>query len=128
MGEKSSKMILVILHKIWAWLKKYWKWLLFPVGLIIGILTMIGRRKKITVTSPEVTEAEEARKKADEEARKRLQELEEDRREKIENIEKEHADTIRELTEDQRSRLEELREDPDELNEFLLEVGKEIRS
>jgi flagellar biosynthesis/type III secretory pathway M-ring protein FliF/YscJ len=113
--------------KIWAWLKKYWKWLLFPVGIVIGILSVIGRRRS-PVVAPEVLEAEKARQEAEEAAQKKLDEADKIRREKVEFIRREHAETLKKLTDDQRSRVEELREDPDELNEFLRGVGEEIRS
>lgn len=113
--------------KVWAWLKKYWKWLLFPVGILLGILSMLGRKRIFNVVSPELVEAEKVREEAEEDKRQRIEELEQERSERLEEIERVHADTVSKLTDEQKKRVEELREDPDELNDFLLEVGKDIR-
>lgn len=118
-------MFLLGLKKVWEWLKRNWKYILFPVGIL---LALFAYRRRPDVIAPRLLEAEEARKKAAEEAEKKIQKAREERDKRIEEIEKEHSSTVSKLTDEQRSRLEELREDPDELNSFLLGVGKEIRS
>lgn len=116
---------MLFLKAVWVWLKKYWKYLLFPVGILLGLLAM--RRRKVNVVAPELLGAEENRRKVEKEAAKQLKKAEKDRRQKTDDIEKEHAVTIQKLTQEQREKLKELREDPDELNSFLLQVGKDIR-
>ena len=120
-------MFLIFLHKVWAWLKKYWKWLLFPVGILLGILSMLGGKKIGNVVAPEAVKAEEERIKHELEAQKKAEQAEALRKGKVEFIEREHAKTLEKLTDDQKARVEELREDPDELNGFLIGVGKDIR-
>ena len=61
-------------------------------------------------------------------AEKEADEARAERDKKLAVIEKEHAKTVAKLTRTQRDKLEELREDPDEVNNFLLRVGKEILS
>lgn len=118
--------MLLVLKKVWVWVKKYWKYLLFPIGILVGIIGFIGRRKP-EVIAPELLDAEEKEREINEEAEKRLDEVEEKRRKQVEDVEREHAETIQKLTDEQKEKLEELREDPDELNDFLLEVGKSVR-
>lgn len=117
-------MILIALKKAWTWVKANWKWILFPVGLLLLFLAL--NRKK-TVGSTSLLEAGEVKDDAREEANKRIEEAGQEREKKIQQIEEDHADTIAKLTEAQKGRVEELRGDPDELNSFLLNVGKEIR-
>ena len=112
--------------KAWPWLKKYWKWLLFPLGIIIFILGY-SSRKKITVTSSELLGHAEEKKKLDDEAARQLGTARADRDVKLAGIQKEHEATVAKLTRKQRDEMEELREDPDKLNDFLLGVGKDIR-
>lgn len=117
------------LMKAWAWIKKYWKYLLFPVGIIVGILGVLSRRKDVgDVVAPKEVETEGEREAANAEAKKKAEEAEAAKKKAVEDLEREHADTIDKLTDEQREKVEELREDPDKLNEFLLGVGKEIRS
>lgn len=107
-------------------MKKNWKWILFPIGILLAMLTL-GRRRKINVVAPELLGAADNKRKANEEAAEQLEGAQEDRLKRSAEIEKEHAMTMAKLTRDQRDKLEELREDPDELNSFLVGVGDDIR-
>jgi len=115
---------------IWTWLKKYWKWLLFPVGIVLYVLgRLAGSRKRPTeVVAPALSEAvktqQEATSKANSEkaAAKKAMEAE------VAQIEAEHADTVAKLTRAQRDEAEKLKEDPEALNQYLLDVGKSLRS
>ena len=113
--------------KLWMWLKKYWKYVLFPIGIIVGILSVLGRRKSGPVIAPEVLGAEEDKKRAREDADKKLKVADAEQTRKIQAITEEHAKVIDQLNAEQKGRLEELREDPDELNNFRLSVGKDVR-
>lgn len=117
---------MIWLFKAWAWLKKNWKYILFPVGILIGLATLLGRRK-VVVVAPELVEAEEVRRRADQEAAVQVELAKRNREREVKRIEKEHVMTIAKLTRKQRDELEALREDPDELNSFLLQVGEDIR-
>jgi hypothetical protein len=121
-------MFILFLHRVWAWLKKYWKYLLFPVGLILGAIAMFsGRREVGDVVAPGEVETEDERTKASDEAKAKAAAAAESKRKALEDIEREHFETLEKLTKDQRAQVKELREDPDKLNEFLLGVGKEVR-
>ena len=119
---------LLFLRKVWTWIKKYWKYLLFPVGIVLGIIAMVsGRRRVGNVVAPGELETEGERTQANEEAQQKAREAAEAKKKAVESLEREHADTIKKLTDQQKKEVDGLRGDPDKLNEFLLGVGKEVR-
>lgn len=118
--------MLLFLGKVWSWVKKNWKWLLLPIGVVIFIIGRITAKRNFKVVNPELHEADKKKREAQEQADREAQEATKERDEKVSELKKEHAETIKKLTDEQKKRAEELK-DPDELNEFLLEVGKEIR-
>jgi hypothetical protein len=113
--------------KAWPWFKKYWKWFLFPIGIIIYIVGY-STHKKSMVVAPSLLGAAEDKLKAEEKAREETTEAKEKRDEALAAVEKEHAETVAKLTDEQRAKMESLRKEPDKLNEFLVGVGKSIRS
>lgn len=119
---------MLFLRKVWGWLKKYWKYLLFPVGIVLGILGVLAKRKDLgDIVAPKEVETEEERDEANAEATRLSEQAKIVRDAKVEFLKREHAETIEELTDKQKAQVDELEEDPDALNEFLLGVGKEIR-
>ena len=117
----------LLLRKVWGWLKRYWRYILFPVGIVLGIIAALSRPRDVTVTPPEVVEAEKDKREAQAEADEEAQAAKEETAHRVAEVEREHARTIKELNEGQKAWVEELRDDPDKLNEFLLGVGKDIR-
>ena len=111
--------------KAWPWLRKHW-WqvLIFPVGLTALYLAF---RRRQEVVAPELVGAAEVQRQAEDEAEEARGAAETKRSSDIERIEEEHQETIDGLNEEQKARLEVLREDPDELNDFLLRVGRDVR-
>jgi hypothetical protein len=116
----------VFFGKVWAWLKANWKWLLFPVGLLVLGYELYARRKP-DVISPGSVAAAAAAAKAQELAAKKAAEAEAARAKRVEELKKVHDDTIQKLTDEQKAHVEELVDDPAKLNEYLLDVGKQIR-
>jgi hypothetical protein len=89
---------------------------------------MWSKRKDIgDVVAPKEVETEGERDAANEEARQKDREALEERDKKVMEVRKEHAETIKELTDKQKAQADVLSFDPDLLNEYLLNVGKEIR-
>lgn len=113
--------------KAWPWLKKNWKWLLFPIGILVFIAGYTSKSRIGTVSSELLGAAED---KAVIEGRTAGQIIEEKaaRDEKIAKLEKEHSATVAKLTRAQRDQMQKIRNDPDKVNEFLKQVGKDIRS
>ena len=42
------------MHKIWAWLKKYWKWFIFPLWIVSMLIVWILRGGKPSIIMPPV--------------------------------------------------------------------------
>ena len=119
-------MFLLWLKKVWDWLKKYWKWILFPVGILLGVLSLLSRRRP-DVVAPEAIGAQETKVREQSRADKKLHKARAVRDKKKAEIEKEHAVTISKLTRAQRDEMQDLQDDPKKLNKFLLDVGEQIR-
>jgi hypothetical protein len=117
--------------KAWTWIKKNWKWLLFPIGALLGLIGFFwGRGSKKTdvhVASPVLADAETIRREAEEKAQEDIRKAEEEHKKEVARIESEYKETIAKLTDDQKTKVDELRSDPDKLTAFLLSVGKDIR-
>lgn len=115
-------------RKVWVWLKENYKAVLLSI-FTLGIGLLVGKmlRKPQKVVNPELVEADKVKRGAQEQEDKKRLEAAKERAEKLVEIEKEHAKTIKELTNKQREKVEELKDDPDELNKYLLNVGRHIR-
>ncbi len=112
--------------KAWPWLKKNWKWILLPVGILLAIIQLMPRKRTLQASS-ELAGAAEVEREAEEEAKEEIFEAMVKKDESLKAIDKKHAEVIEKLTEEQKGKVELLREDPEELNSFLLDVGRNIR-
>lgn len=119
--------MLLFIKSAWSWLKKYWMWLLFPVGALLFILGKLSVKKPPDVVAPELVDAEKARRRAQEDADQKAFEAAKLRAIKVDEIRAEHSKVINELTDTQRAMAKGLEDDPDKLNDFLLDVGSQIR-
>lgn len=111
----------------WNWLKKYWVWLLFPIGILLFVVGRLTRKDLLDVVAPEVVGAEEERRKAQEAADKKAFEAELERQRELDLVREKHDELIQDLTDEQREKAKELESDPKKLNEFLLDVGRTVR-
>ena len=117
----------MMLLNIWTWLKANWKWLLFPVGILLFIVGRFTARKLPVVVAPEMVGAAEEKLKAEEDAKSKALEAEAAKQRRLAEIEKEHAEALKKLTDNQRSLVKALQDDPEKLNDFLIDVGKSVR-
>jgi len=96
------------LKRAWEWFKRNWKWVVFPVGLLSTIITILaaawGAERHVTPT-PDLDE--EARK-----ALTRLRQAELDRDVKVAELEIAHKERLETLSEDQKEELKELKDKP----------------
>lgn len=115
-----------LMLKAIPWLKLYWKWLIFPVGIVLFLIGYLFN-KRPNVLAPESVVAAKVEQKADEKAKTELAQAATEKAKELADIEKTHAETIAKLNIDQKAEVEKLREDPKKLNEFLINVGKSIR-
>ncbi len=116
------------LTKVWEWLKKYWMWIFFPIGLLFVVVRFLPLLKKSpAVLAPELVGASEtadnermiAEAKAKEAAKVRAQELE--------AVETKHGQAVKEVVDKQRAESDSLQEDLEQLNAYLKQTGKDVR-
>jgi len=117
-------MPLVVL-KVWAWLQKWWKVFLFPIGILLWFAGKAMGKTTIKVASPELVEHMELRKKIDDEAIAKRTEAGVKRDEELKAIEDEHSAKVREAQAEATARTAELRQSPDSLTAFLKKAGKD---
>ena len=117
--------MLVVLKTVGAWLKKNWKWILLPVGIILLVIRFL--KKPPTVVSPELTEAEEVARKAKEQAERNIRDARITKDETITGLKRKRITDVKALNDEQRKKVKELEDDPEALNAFLLEVGEDMR-
>lgn len=115
------------LKDVWAWLKKWGPWVVFPVGLAYWFLTR-NRKTEITVSSPELMGHQEVRERIDTEAQKKISEAAVKRDERRESVEEHYAEVSKRLDAAEERRAEALKNDPDALNRYLKEVGHAVRN
>lgn len=95
----------LVFYKIWEWLKKYWKWIIFPVGLLGLLAAALSRGIVDNILPPDLTDAHDDFVGKVEEANK-------ERDQKLEELKEQHEERLQELAEDQKEELEELKEKP----------------
>jgi hypothetical protein len=93
--------------KVWAWLKKYWKWLLFPIGLT-GLVVAFFAGKACDPQDPDPPDVGEAGEDAldDVEEANRLRDA------ALEELRAAHHERLKDLTEEQAAELKELQDQP----------------
>ena len=106
------------------WLKERWKWIVAGLAMLGAILFGLLSRRKSPVVIPPV---DEKQREVERETQEKQKELEAKKIEELDRIQKEHAQTVEKLNEQQKERYEELKENPDELSNWLLELGKKNR-
>lgn len=112
--------------KAWPWLQKNWKWILFPVGLLV-IAGRVFAGRSTTVVGSELTGAANAEVKANEKASNKLARALAKRNREIAEKKAQHAEVVQEQVDAQKAEAKELVEDPAALNDFLKDVGKKQR-
>lgn len=93
-----------ILKTVWAWLRKNWQWIVFPVGVLLFFASYLSVPKKYI-----------SDKELDEPIRKALDELKQSddkRRAQLEQLEQEHKERLRVASEEQIEQIKQLKEKP----------------
>lgn len=111
--------------KAWAWFKANWKWIIFPVGLLLLALEVFSRLRGPQVVTIDPTREADERAKVEEETRQK--QLEEERARLAGEERRIQADAEKDRqnrTDVQAGEVDRLREDPEELKRRMLRAGK----
>lgn len=92
--------------RAWPWLKKNWKWVLFPVGVLLALNTVLFARAILEAYAEPPRDLDEKTRKA----LKELRNAELVRDQKIAELEVRNVERLRELSAEQRVELEELQD------------------
>ena len=106
-----------------TWLKKWWKWVVGVLALLIAFITgLVIRKPKPVVVTPVP-----AKKTAEEEAREKQAELERKAAEEAARLAAE-AEAKRKAQQGAVTTVtNEIKDDPQKVNDYLHKVGEEIR-
>lgn len=117
------------LSAAWAWLERNWKTIglivVFPIGLLVLLSKL--QRPKVLVTSPELSEHRRLEKSLQQQSEKAKLEVVKRKAERDEEIEVEFEEEIAEVREEAHDDVARLRTDPEAINEFLKQVGRDVR-
>lgn len=114
-------------QKALPWLKKYGPWIIFPLGLLLLAAKVFGGTRTQVVSS-ELTRAAAATNEAETEVTQKVVLSKAKRDARVAEIHEAHVETVKELTEEQMAKANELLESPEDLNSYLLDVGKQVRN
>jgi hypothetical protein len=100
--------MILVLKKVWAWLKRNWKWILFPVGLLMfigGIIIAVKSRDTDTPPPPDFGDEVDT-------LRDRITAANAERDRKLEELRQKNHERLTQLSGDQQKELEELKDKP----------------
>ena len=93
------------MKKVWAWLRKNWMWVLFPIGILMTVICYVvwGPRPK----PPDTTTDDAANRAVDD-----VINAEVDKTEAIKELEKRNNERLAKMTEDQQKEYDKLKDRP----------------
>lgn len=111
--------MLLFFQGVWAFIKKYWQLL---AGLLVG-LSVFLLSIRLKPTTPDQT----LQKKVEDETDKKEQEAGKKRDASVEEAKTDHDKVISDALQEETKKSEELLNDPEATNDFLKQIGKDIR-
>jgi len=114
----------VLLTKAWAWLKKSWYWVAFPVGLL---LLFFRKRRNFNVVPSELQGAADKQKQIDQEYAADVEKAEQKRELAKKQVEELYQKDLDEIKQRQEELASTYKDKPEALNRFLLDVSKKMR-
>lgn len=118
-------MLIWIKSSALPWLKKHWE--LFG-GVVVAILGFVFLGKKhTTVIAPELVGAAETEKKIVAKAKADIAVVDVAAKKQVADIEQQHSAEVQRLTDTQKEEVLRLRNDPEQLTDYLMSIGKQIR-
>jgi hypothetical protein len=110
----------------WLWLQKNWRWVLFPIGILLLVLGWT-RRTSVTVAGSSLLEADQNAKKLADQAVIKTQEAATLRDIKVDEADHALEVDVAVVVDREKAEAPALVQDPDALNQALLAVGKHQR-
>lgn len=107
----------------WAWLKKWWKWLLPVAGAALWLFGRLGRKTVVQVVSPELTQHETVAVDAEAKAEAAKVVAATTRDQRIAIVDQDYDAVIKKMDEADERKKQALADDPIALNKFLKEIG-----
>lgn len=94
--------------KVWEWVKKNWKWIVFPIGVIGAVLGWFlwwrGRPKDDDTTTTTDSAADQAVKDTNQ--------AHDDKDKALKELEEKHGEKLSTMTDEQREEFEEVKKKP----------------
>jgi len=110
----------------WPWFQKNWRWVLFPIGILLLVLGWT-RRTSVTVAGSSLLEADQNAKKLADQAAIKTQEAATLRDIKVDEADHALNVTVEAVQAHEKADAPVLAQDPDALNQALLAIGKQQR-
>lgn len=111
----------------WRWLKRNWKWLLLPVGIVIWLVGRLMARKTVVVESSALGEHAEVERKVEAQAEEKKAELAQEREAQLAGIAAEHAAKSTSITQQHVAEAAATEGDSEKVNDLLSQVSKDMR-
>lgn len=119
--------VLLWFKAAWGWLKRNWKWLILPVGVIAYLLGRYYSKSSVQVVSPGLVEHAEVDATLNEEAEQKKQAADTAAAAQLSAIEANRSSKISSETQKQMDEVVTVQGDPEKVTSFLKQVGKDIR-
>lgn len=109
-----------------AWLKKNWKWVLLPIGVLVWLA---GRSSKQTtqVVSSSLTQHENYKARIDAQVKAKMDAAAEEREQALELTRRKNDEALRQIQMQAQAKAAELQANPENVNDFLKGVGAGVR-
>lgn len=111
----------------WEWLKKYWMWLLLPVGVILYFAGRSSGKTNISVVSPGLAGHAGVAATLNDEAEVKEQATAEAAAAQLSGIEADRSAKVSSETQKQLDAVQAAQGDPAKVTDLLKQIGKDIR-
>ena len=96
---------MAVMIQLWAWIKRNWKWILFPIGALLALAGAVSRRRIGSVPPPSLA-------RAGEEALAQVEAASKARDLKLVELQVEHHERLTRMSDEQKKELRELQDKP----------------
>lgn len=111
----------------WEWLKRNWKWLLLPLGVVLWFLGRATAKKEVTITSTALDGANTAKDKIDAAADEKRVQADAAEAAQLAGVAAQHSAAVAVATQKQLDVAAAAQGDSEAVNSILTGVGKDMR-